>query len=114
MQVLLDDIDPLGIPRLIIQLLTEHTGETFGLRLVLWPGVNGGIKMTPESFHALGNKEKRRNKDPRETDLKLRLVLLLLDLPARQIEPRASSEGRRNSLLAPQPHLEQSCSKFSC
>lgn len=43
MQVLLDDIDPFGIPRLIIQLLTEHTGEVFGLRLVLWRGVNGGI-----------------------------------------------------------------------
>lgn len=35
MQVLLDDIDPFGIPRLIVQLLTEHTREIFGLQLVL-------------------------------------------------------------------------------
>lgn len=124
MQVLLDDIDPFGIPRLIVQLLTEHTREIFGLQLVLcwtrqgsWRGVNSGIKMTPESFHVPRNRKKRegiKNWERHLTDLKLPLVLLLLDLPTRQIEPRASSEGRRNSLLAPQPHLEQSSSKFSC
>lgn len=114
MQVLLDDVDPFGIPRLIIQLLTEHTEEILGFRPLR--GVNGGRKMTPGRFQVPRNRKEReeikRNRERHLTDLKLSLVLLSLDLPTRQIEPRASSQGRRNPLLAPQPHLEQSCSKF--
>lgn len=45
-------------------------------------------------------------------DLELSVVLLFLDFPSRQIEPCASSEGRRNSLLAPQPHLNQETKEF--
>lgn len=54
------------------------------------------------------NKAVRRKWKRPLSDLKLSLVLLFLHLPPWQVEPCTASEGRRDSLLAPQPHLIES------
>ncbi len=61
----------------------------------------------------LHKKAARRKWKKQLSDLKLSSVLLSLHLPSRQIEPCTASEGRRDSFLAPQPHLIRRRNKIS-
>lgn len=130
MEVFLDHVHPFGVSRLAIQLLehilkinTQWDRALYSTQWAFWEPnpyhfhfskIHSkrfciSLSWNPPTVSVAISKEfqvrHKRKWNRNISDLKLSLILLFLHLSSRQVEPRAASQRRRDSLLAAQPHL---------